>query len=106
VIGEDQRPSGAPGEAPRRRAEQERMVRVDDVERERRHEPLDAARIRHRQRELRIGRDRDRRVANDLDRGVLGPGQARAEDPRPVAGRFEASSGVSTEIVTPPQNGR
>jgi hypothetical protein len=77
---------------PRRRTEQERMVGVDHVEVECLRQPVDAARVRHRECELRVRRDRDRGVANDPGRGLVAAVQPRAEDPRLVAGRLEASS--------------
>src|SRR2546426_1745753 len=58
VISEDERAPAPPGEAARCRPEQERMVRVEDVEVDRRDQPRDPPRVRDGQGELGIGRDR------------------------------------------------
>ncbi len=66
VIGEDERAPLAPRQAPAGQAEQERMVDVDDVEVERAGDPPEAPRDGQRQREARIGRGGNRRIAEDV----------------------------------------
>src|SRR6185503_5000676 len=73
------------GQPPGGRAEQERMVRVEDVEVEAAHLPPDARRPRHRQRELRIRRGGNRREADDPRIRLGGAGEARRKRPHLVA---------------------
>ena len=69
------------------------MVRVEDVEvAARATQAADPRRVRHRQRELRIGRGRDRRdSARRAGRASAAPGKRGREHPRLVAARLEAA---------------
>src|SRR5205085_8051163 len=91
VVGEHERAPEPPRQPRRRRPQQERVVRVEDVDGERAHPRRDGARKRNRQRELGIRGGRDRGVAQHAGRVGEGPGEARREHPGLVPAVLEAA---------------
>jgi hypothetical protein len=91
VIREDHRPVLTTGQATRGRSQQERMVGVEHVEGEPANLARDGRCPRQRQRKLRIGRGRNRRVPHDPGT-VLGLfREARGKDPDLVAAGLQPS---------------
>ncbi len=90
VVGEHEGAALAVREPARERAEEERMVRVEDVEPLGAHALGHRARPRHRQRELGIGRGRERGIAHDVVGRVGGAGKARREHPGRVTAGLES----------------